>query len=588
MGELRATAVTEVHVILPEGIDDPARPSGGNTYDRQVCRGLAALGWAVHEHAVADAAALAHVVERIPDGAVVLLDGLIASPAPEALVPHSTRLRQVVLMHMPLGDRREREVLEAAVAVVVTSEWARRRLDALYGLPAHVAEPGVDIAGLAPGTASGDALLCVAAVTPGKGHDVLLDGLATLGDLPWRCTCVGSLDRDPAFAAEVRRHALRDRVRFPGPRTGAELDDAYAAADLLVLASHAETYGMVVTEALARGLPVLAADVGGVTEALGHGEDGTRPGLLVPPGDPAALGAALRAWLGDARAAGAPAAGRPGAARVAARVAGHHVGRLPASSRERRDERAGRQGQPGVARPARAGRRRGALGRARRAPRAAPSRGPPGDPRPRRRQRRDGPLARTATARAAALGRARPGRRPAATRLGHVRDAAVRHHAPDAGGSRRRERDRRLGAARHADCGRARRDARRVRRAPDAHRDDRGRPRQPEPGGSPGRAARGGVQCPPAPRRPARSGRRRRCRRSAARRRGPRPAEPLAPRCGPRRPADQVVRRVGHRRSRAGALARRRGRRLPRPAPGAGGRRRARGQVDHADLLVLP
>ena len=89
-------------------------------------------------------------------------------------------------------------------------------------------------------------------------------------------------------------------MRFPGPRTGPELDRAYAAADLLVLASHAETYGMVVTEALARGLPVLAAEVGGVTEALGHGEDGTRPGLLVPPGDPAALGAALRAWLGDA------------------------------------------------------------------------------------------------------------------------------------------------------------------------------------------------------------------------------------------------------------------------------------------------
>ena len=85
-----------------------------------------------------------------------------------------------------------------------------------------------------------------------------------------------------------------------GPLTGAELERAYAAADLLVLASHAETYGMVVTEALARGLPVIASEVGGVTEALGHGHDGARPGLLVPPGDPAALGAALRAWLGDA------------------------------------------------------------------------------------------------------------------------------------------------------------------------------------------------------------------------------------------------------------------------------------------------
>jgi glycosyltransferase involved in cell wall biosynthesis len=297
--------VTEVHVIVPEGIDDPARPSGGNTYDRRVCQGLTALGWTVQEHAVAGTAELARAVARIPDRAVVLLDGLIASPAPEALVPEAGRLRQVVLVHMPLGDRPERDVLAAAAEVITTSAWSKRRLQELYELPAdrvHVAEPGVDAAGLAPGTATGGALLCVAALTPGKGHDVLIAALATLTHLSWRCSCVGSLDKDPAFADGMRRRArmLGDRVRFPGPLTGAELDRAYAAADLLVLASHAETYGMVVTEALARGLPVVAAEVGGVTEALGHGEDGIRPGLLVPPGDPAALGAALRTWLGDA------------------------------------------------------------------------------------------------------------------------------------------------------------------------------------------------------------------------------------------------------------------------------------------------
>jgi glycosyltransferase involved in cell wall biosynthesis len=319
--------VTEVHVVVPEGIDDPARSSGGNAYDRRVCRGLAALGWAVHQHQIAGAfprlgaaghAALERAVRRIPDGAVVLLDGLIASAAPEALVPHAGRLRQVVLVHMPLGHRppngdagavraREREVLEAAAAVVTTSAWTRRRLVELYELPAdrvHVAEPGVDTVGLAPGTAAGEALLCVGAVTPDKGHDVLVDALATAADLPWRCACVGSLDRDPAFADAMRRRAreggLGDRVRFTGPRTGPELDRTYAAADLLVLPSHAETYGMVVTEALARGLPVLATEVGGVTEALGHAQNGNRPGLLVPPGDPAALGAALRGWLVDA------------------------------------------------------------------------------------------------------------------------------------------------------------------------------------------------------------------------------------------------------------------------------------------------
>ena len=319
--------MTEVHVVLPEGIDDPARPSGGNAYDRQVCRGLAALGWAVHEHAVPGAwprpgeaahTALARAVRRIPDGAAVLLDGLIASTAPEALVPQARRLRQVVLLHMPLGHRppdseagavraREREVLAAAAALVTTSAWTRRRLGELYALPGdrvHVAEPGVDAASLARGTAAGDSLLCVAALTPDKGHDVLVDGLAMAGSLSWSCECVGSLVRDPAFADGVGRRArelgLGDRVRFPGALTGQKLDRAYAAADLLVLASRAETYGMVVSEALARGLPVLTTDVGGVTEALGHGEDGTRPGLLVPPGDPAALGAALRAWLEDA------------------------------------------------------------------------------------------------------------------------------------------------------------------------------------------------------------------------------------------------------------------------------------------------
>ena len=106
--------MTQVHVVVPEGIDDPMRPSGGNAYDRRICRGLAALGWTVHEHPVPGTwprpgaighAALARAVREIPDGAVVLLDGLVASAAPDALVPQARRLRQVVLVHMPLGHR---------------------------------------------------------------------------------------------------------------------------------------------------------------------------------------------------------------------------------------------------------------------------------------------------------------------------------------------------------------------------------------------------------------------------------------------------------------------------------------------------
>jgi glycosyltransferase involved in cell wall biosynthesis len=308
--------VTAVHVVVPDGIDDPARPSGGNTYDRRICDGLTALVWTVHEHAVpgswprpdaASLAALDRVVQGVPDGAVVLLDGLIASTAPEVLVPQANRLRLVVLMHMAQGHRAERAVLNAAAAVVTTSWWTRRRLLELYALPAdrvHVAEPGVDDADLAPGTTTGGSLLCVAAVTFAKGHDILLDALTAMTDRDWQCVCVGSLDRDPAFVEDLRRRSrdegLAERVSFPGPKTGADLRRLYRAADLLVLASRAEAYGMVVTEALAHGLPVLAADVGGVAEALGHGGDGSRPGLLVAPDDPAAFGAALRDWLGDA------------------------------------------------------------------------------------------------------------------------------------------------------------------------------------------------------------------------------------------------------------------------------------------------
>lgn len=316
--------MSAVHFIVPAGIDDPARPSGGNGYDRRIARGLDAAGWTVHLHEVPGSwpwpeerslGALAAVVRGIPDGALVLLDGLVASPAPEVLSCETGRLRLVVLVHMPLGrgatddGAREREgtVLSAAASVVTTSAWARRALLELYPLPGdsvQVAEPGVDPAELAPGTETAGALLSVAAVIPDKGHDVLVEALRPLAGLHWECECVGSLERDPAFVEHLRQRILDGgmdgRVRFSGPRVGADLASSYAAADVLVLPSRAETYGMVIAEALARGLPVVAADVGGVPEALGRGVDGTRPGLLVPADDPAALRDALRTWLEDA------------------------------------------------------------------------------------------------------------------------------------------------------------------------------------------------------------------------------------------------------------------------------------------------
>jgi glycosyltransferase involved in cell wall biosynthesis len=314
-----ATGLRPVHVLVPGDIDDLTRISGGNAYDRRLGRDLATGGRPVHELALPGSwphpdagqrAALAATLAALPDDAVVLVDGLVACGVPEVVAPAARRLVLVVLVHLPLGDEsgaapelvaRERETLAAASAVVATSPWTARRLADLHGLDPDritVAAPGVDPAPLAPGTDGVSHLLCVGSITPTKGQDLLVDALV---GLPVTCDLVGPVQRDPAHAAAVAgaiaRHRLDARVRMTGPKMGAALDAAYAAADLLVVPSRAETYGMVVTEALARGVPVLASDAGGLPETLGHDPDGIVPGVTVPAGDVAALSAALHRWM---------------------------------------------------------------------------------------------------------------------------------------------------------------------------------------------------------------------------------------------------------------------------------------------------
>ncbi|XHU13179.1 glycosyltransferase family 4 protein [Amycolatopsis sp. WGS_07] len=292
--------------VVPSDIDDLGAPSGGNTYDRRVAERLRIplrpVGGAWPD---GDRRQLDQVLAEVPDGEKVLLDGLVACGVPDVLARHADRIGLAVLVHLPLADEtgldpdraadldvRERKALQLAHQVIVTSPAAARAVEQRHGLgTVHIAPPGTDPAPRATGTDGVSQLICVAAVTPRKGQDILLSALSQVDGL--NVDFVGSRTRNPAYANGLSH----PRARFTGPLSGPALEAAYDRADLLVLPSHAETYGMVVTEALAREIPVLASDVGGVPDALGYAPE--LPGMLIPPGDPTALAAALRSWRDD-------------------------------------------------------------------------------------------------------------------------------------------------------------------------------------------------------------------------------------------------------------------------------------------------
>lgn len=329
-----------LHLVVPGALD---QQTGGYIYDARMVGGLRSRGWRVAVHCLegtfpdADAvagASLDAALAGMEDGARVLIDGLALGGLPEPVAAHAGRLRILALMHHPVSeetglgepvrarlDRRERRALAAVAGVIVTSASTARRLDR-FGVDAarvRVATPGTERAPRAAGPAPGQPpqMLSVASVVPRKGHDVLVRALRRLRHLPWRCVCAGSLDRAPEHArrvrAQVEESGLAGRVRFAGECPRATLDRLYSGSSFFVLASHDEGFGMVLTEALARGLPVVGTTAGAIPETVP-----SDAALLVPPGDDGALAEALGSLLDRERPAGAAGRGisaRPGAAR---------------------------------------------------------------------------------------------------------------------------------------------------------------------------------------------------------------------------------------------------------------------------------
>lgn len=308
--------------------------SGGNVYNAAIARELGVLGAAVETcpldgdwpgGSAGDRRRLARLLRSAPS--VSLVDSLLACGAPDELEAAAAAGQEVwILLHMPLPDHaeHERRALQAAAGVICTSGSAAAGIRARHGLAGiRVALPGTAPAPLAAGSLSAGVphLVAVAALLPNKDQSLLLDALARLTDLPWTGSLIGSDTTDPGYAAQLRdsveRLGLAGRVRIPGELRGPALEAEWDAADLSLLISRAETYGLVVTESLARGVPVVVREGTGAVEALAAGSlsglpvPGSRPGTPVPdtplPGaavglgtDPAPLSDLLRRWLGDA------------------------------------------------------------------------------------------------------------------------------------------------------------------------------------------------------------------------------------------------------------------------------------------------
>ena len=312
-----------LHVVVPGSLD---QRTGGYVYDARIVAGLRERGWTVTVHELvgdfpgpdeAASRSLTEALSTIDAAAPVVIDGLAMGAHPEAVRPHAGRLVLVALVHHPLAEETglpdatrerlrqlEREALAVTRGVVVTSAFTARGLRS-FGVPdarVRVVEPGVDPAGLArgPGDDLPPRLLCVASVTRRKGQDVLVRALSRLETPEWTCVCAGSLSRDPGYVSEVRglieRLGLTGHLRLTGELDRPDLDVLYERSTLFVLPSYYEGYGMVLTEALARGLPIVATTAGAVPATVGSAAS-----VLVPPGDEEALARGLDDALGPAR-----------------------------------------------------------------------------------------------------------------------------------------------------------------------------------------------------------------------------------------------------------------------------------------------
>ena len=318
---MKLSSARPLSVAIPGDID---LPTGGYGYDRRVLSMLPDYGVQAElivlpasfpNPSAADLAETKRLLAAAPLHAPLLIDGLALGAMPVELVsalgqPILALIHHPLCLEAGLTPQRAAELkasetaaLKIARHVIVTSFATKRILIADFGVPMTkitVAEPGTDPAMRASGTGTPLQLLAVGAVSGRKGYQVLIGALKPLAELDWRLTIAGATDRDPATVARVEAAiaaaGFHDRVRLPGTVVPATLSKFYDTADLFVMPSLFEGYGMVLAEAMARGLPIICTTGGAASETVPDAA-----ALKVAPGNVEALTAALEKALGDKR-----------------------------------------------------------------------------------------------------------------------------------------------------------------------------------------------------------------------------------------------------------------------------------------------
>ena len=308
----------EVVFAIPGDLDTP---TGGYVYDRRVIRELQdrgvtlthmRLGSSFPHPTEEDTLDAATQLASSGSGQVVLIDGLaLGALEPEVLAQVHAPI--VALVHHPLAleghldsarrselHRMEQENLARCVAVIVTSDQTAEILTSDYGVPAQnitVARPGTDRQVQTHEPISPPLIVSVGSQSRRKGHDVLIEALSHIDDLPWQAEIAGSV-RDEAYSTELHRMVhdlgLDDRVRLIGAVSPEQLQQLYSQASVFALATRFEGYGMVFDEAMTYGLPIVSCDTGAVPDTVAEGA-----GLLVPVDDPHAFSHALGSVLTD-------------------------------------------------------------------------------------------------------------------------------------------------------------------------------------------------------------------------------------------------------------------------------------------------